>query len=222
VRAVTLTVGFRAEPRRMPCDTAQLRTTVGHDMTLTIDPRDYHAVIFRLDSAVANPDCIDAVSNSTDALVRKLHDAGLRVDEGGRAESDKSGSSSLRDATVQLGVPPERCVVIAGSDAGVSEGRRAGFALVIGVDRTGHPEQLRRRGADVVVDDLADVKVCFWDRRVSTLPDALQSYAQIAVAAALRHPVVLLDTAQSVCAPRWCLRRAQAIRRSRALSQRRA
>jgi hypothetical protein len=54
VRAVILTVGFRAEPRRMPCDTTQLRTTVGHDMTLMIDPRDYDAVIFRLDSAGAD------------------------------------------------------------------------------------------------------------------------------------------------------------------------
>jgi len=41
-----------------------------------------------------------------------------------------------------------------------------GFALVIGVDRTGHADELRSHGADVVVPDLADVAVRTPDRPV--------------------------------------------------------
>jgi alpha,alpha-trehalase len=41
----------------------------------------------------------------------------------------------------------------------VTAGRRGGFGLVIGVDRTGHPDELSSYGADVVVKDLAEVEV---------------------------------------------------------------
>jgi Glycosyl hydrolase family 65, C-terminal domain len=45
----------------------------------------------------------------------------------------------------------------------------------------------------MLVQELADVVVCRDDRRLSTLPDALQAYSQIAAAAAFRRPAVLLD-----------------------------
>ncbi|AKA09100.1 hypothetical protein SAZ_37235 [Streptomyces noursei ZPM] len=48
------------------------------------------------------------------------------------------------------------------AEVGVEAGRRGGFALVVGVDRSGapgHAAALRRRGADVVVDDLGDLLV---------------------------------------------------------------
>jgi alpha,alpha-trehalase len=45
----------------------------------------------------------------------------------------------------------------------------------------------------LVLHDLADVVVRGDDRRLSTLPDALQAYSQIATAAAFRRPAVLLD-----------------------------
>jgi beta-phosphoglucomutase-like phosphatase (HAD superfamily) len=41
--------------------------------------------------------------------------------------------------------------------AGVEAGRAGGFGWVVGVDRTGQAEALRRRGADVVVRDLAEL-----------------------------------------------------------------
>lgn len=41
--------------------------------------------------------------------------------------------------------------------AGVAAGRHGRFGLVIGVDRTGHPDELRAAGADLVVKDLAEV-----------------------------------------------------------------
>jgi beta-phosphoglucomutase-like phosphatase (HAD superfamily) len=41
--------------------------------------------------------------------------------------------------------------------AGVEAGRAASFGWVVGVDRTGHAQALREHGADVVVEDLAEL-----------------------------------------------------------------
>ena len=64
---------------------------------------------------------------------------------------------------------PERSVVVEDAEASVKAGRSGGFALVIGVDRTGHGEELLQHGADVVVDDLAEVDVRTGDKRMSTI-----------------------------------------------------
>ncbi|QKW05147.1 HAD-IA family hydrolase [Streptomyces sp. NA04227] len=58
------------------------------------------------------------------------------------------------EAARRLGVPPERAAVVEDALAGVAAGRRGGFALVVGVDRTPGgtaTEELRTHGADVVV-----------------------------------------------------------------------
>jgi len=57
----------------------------------------------------------------------------------------------------ELGVGPEAASVFEDALAGVAAGRAGGFALVVGVDRVGQAEALRRHGADVVVGDLADL-----------------------------------------------------------------
>ena len=72
-------------------------------------------------------------------------------------------------------------------------GRNGGFAFVIGVDRTGHAEALLRCGADVVVPDLADVAVRSGDKRMSRLPNALDSYGQLIGVVGGRQPFVCLD-----------------------------
>ena len=41
--------------------------------------------------------------------------------------------------------------------AGVEAGRAGGFGLVVGVDRAGQADELRRHGADVVVHDLSEL-----------------------------------------------------------------
>lgn len=56
-----------------------------------------------------------------------------------------------------LGVPPARAVVVEDAIAGVRAGRAGGFGLVIGVDRGGSAEALRRSGADLVVPHLAEL-----------------------------------------------------------------
>lgn len=56
-----------------------------------------------------------------------------------------------------VGVEPAQAVVFEDAQAGVEAGRAGDFGLVVGVDRTGQAEALRRRGADVVVQDLAEL-----------------------------------------------------------------
>jgi beta-phosphoglucomutase family hydrolase len=56
-----------------------------------------------------------------------------------------------------LGVEPVAAAVFEDALAGVAAGRAGAFGCVIGVDRGDQTEDLRRHGADVVVEDLADL-----------------------------------------------------------------
>ncbi|HEV7861075.1 MAG TPA: beta-phosphoglucomutase family hydrolase [Acidimicrobiia bacterium] len=56
-----------------------------------------------------------------------------------------------------LDVAPPEAAVFEDALAGVEAGRAGGFGFVVGVDRTGQAEELRRHGADIVVADLADL-----------------------------------------------------------------
>jgi beta-phosphoglucomutase family hydrolase len=58
-----------------------------------------------------------------------------------------------------LDVPARRAAVFEDALAGVEAGHAGGFAVVVGVDRVGQADELLRRGADVVVADLADLLV---------------------------------------------------------------
>ncbi|WP_448564885.1 HAD family hydrolase [Trichothermofontia sp.] len=60
-------------------------------------------------------------------------------------------------AAEQLGVVPQRAVVIEDAIAGVQAGRAGQFGLVVGVDRHGNPDRLWQQGADRVVQDLAEL-----------------------------------------------------------------
>jgi beta-phosphoglucomutase family hydrolase len=55
------------------------------------------------------------------------------------------------------GVRPEQAAVFEDALAGVAAGRAGGFGYVIGVDRVGQAAELRKHGADVVVQDLAEL-----------------------------------------------------------------
>ncbi|WP_323379769.1 HAD family hydrolase [Streptomyces alkaliphilus] len=71
----------------------------------------------------------------------------------------KPDPAMLLEAARLLGASPGRCVVVEDAEAGVEAGRRGGFALVIGVDRSDHGRALLRCGADVVVGDLSEVRI---------------------------------------------------------------
>lgn len=61
------------------------------------------------------------------------------------------------EAARRLGVAPERTAVVEDAQAGVEAGCRGGFALVVGVDRSGQAVDLRASGADIVVSDLGQL-----------------------------------------------------------------
>ena len=56
-----------------------------------------------------------------------------------------------------LGVEPAHCAVYEDALAGVAAGRAGDFGFVVGVDRVGQADELRERGADVVVQDLDEL-----------------------------------------------------------------
>lgn len=61
------------------------------------------------------------------------------------------------EAARELAATPQAAAVYEDALAGVEAGRAGRFGLVVGVDRAGQAEALRRRGASVVVTDLAEL-----------------------------------------------------------------
>jgi alpha,alpha-trehalase len=125
---------------------------------------------------------------STIELIHQLRDAGIRVGLMSSSKNtamvlDVTGTTDLFEVRVdgvvaaevglpgkpdpamyletarRLGVDAARSVVVEDALSGVEAGRRGGFGLVIGVDRLGQAAALTAAGADVVVDDLAEVGV---------------------------------------------------------------
>ena len=60
-------------------------------------------------------------------------------------------------AASMLGVSPAAAAIFEDAQAGVAAGRAGGFGWVVGVDRIGQADALRREGADVVVADLSEL-----------------------------------------------------------------
>ena len=125
---------------------------------------------------------------STIELIHQLRDAGIRVGLMSSSKNtamvlEATGTTDLFEVRVdgvvaaevglpgkpdpamyletarRLGVEAARSVVVEDALSGVEAGRRGGFGLVIGVDRLGQAAALAEAGADVVVDDLAEVSV---------------------------------------------------------------
>jgi alpha,alpha-trehalase len=63
------------------------------------------------------------------------------------------------EAARRLAVAPARGVLFEDATAGVEAGRRGGFGLVVGVGAGAHAADLRASGADVVVADLAEIRL---------------------------------------------------------------
>ncbi len=83
-----------------------------------------------------------------------------RVDGVVSAELGLSGKPEpdiFLEAAQRLGVLPDQAVVVEDAISGVQAGRAGGFGLVVGVDRHDQAEDLRANGADLVVEDLADL-----------------------------------------------------------------
>lgn len=60
-------------------------------------------------------------------------------------------------ACENMGVSPENSIVVEDAVSGVQAGSKGNFGLTLGVAREGNTEELRKNGADVVVEDLKEV-----------------------------------------------------------------
>ena len=69
----------------------------------------------------------------------------------------KPAPDSFLRAAQLLEVAPREAAVFEDAIAGVAAGRAGGFGFVVGVDRVGQAEALLRSGADIVVNDLAEL-----------------------------------------------------------------
>jgi beta-phosphoglucomutase family hydrolase len=69
----------------------------------------------------------------------------------------KPAPDSFLAGAKALGVPPENAAVFEDALAGVEAGRAGKFGYVVGVNRADQAGELRKHGADVVVDDLAEL-----------------------------------------------------------------
>ena len=73
--------------------------------------------------------------------------------------SGKPDPDTFLEAARRLSLAPPRTVVVEDAIVGVQAGRSGGFGLVIGVDRTGNPQALLKNGANVIVEDLAEITI---------------------------------------------------------------
>ncbi len=71
--------------------------------------------------------------------------------------SGKPAPDGFLEAARRLEVAPDRAVVVEDALAGVAAGRAGKFGLVVGVARSAAPADLRDAGADLVVEDLAEM-----------------------------------------------------------------
>jgi beta-phosphoglucomutase family hydrolase len=105
---------------------------------------------------------VSSSTNCRDVLVA----AGIdhlfeEIMDGTIAERERLAGKPAPDTFVaaarMLDAEPAESAVFEDAQAGVQAGRAGNFGWVVGVDRTGQAEALRRRGADVVVQDLAEL-----------------------------------------------------------------
>jgi len=95
--------------------------------------------------AAGATDCFETRVDGLDARAKHL--------------AGKPDPALFLEAAVRLGVRPADAAIVEDALVGVEAGRRGGFGLVIGVDRSGQATALAEHGADVVVPDLAWLEI---------------------------------------------------------------
>lgn len=119
-----------------------------------------------LDVLAQDPSIAVAVVTSSANAALVLDAAGLAarfpvVVDGNVARAEglagKPAPDTYLRAAELVGVAPAHAVVVEDAVSGVAAGRAGDFGLVIGVDRGAGATELRAAGADLVVDDLADL-----------------------------------------------------------------
>jgi len=118
-----------------------------------------------LDAAVAaglSRAVVSSSANTREVLVAAGLDGYFQAEVDGIAAAvrrlkGKPAPDTFLAAAKELGVEPAEAVVFEDALAGVEAGHAGKFGFVVGVDRVGQADALRRHGADQVVKDLADL-----------------------------------------------------------------
>jgi beta-phosphoglucomutase family hydrolase len=104
-------------------------------------------------SSSANADDVVRAAGIADLLPVRVNGA----DAERRHLKGKPAPDTFLAGAAALGVDPAHAAVFEDALAGVEAGRAGHFGHVVGVDRIGQADELRRHGADVVVSDLAEL-----------------------------------------------------------------
>ena len=107
-------------------------------------------------AVVSSSQNCEAILSSVDIL----HLFPVRVDGTVAIEKGLEGKPSpdtFLEAAKELGVKPEKAVVIEDAISGVQAGKNGNFGLVIGIARKDNADDLLNNGADIVVSDLGEL-----------------------------------------------------------------
>ncbi|MEB3019795.1 beta-phosphoglucomutase family hydrolase [[Mycobacterium] crassicus] len=104
-------------------------------------------------SASANAGEVLAITGLAKFIQQRVDGVTLRTEN----IAGKPAPDSFLRAAHLLGVEPGEAAVFEDALSGVAAGRAGGFGYVVGVDRVGQAEDLRRHGADIVVTDLEEL-----------------------------------------------------------------
>jgi len=123
------------------------------------------------------------------------------VDSVKRKLKGKPDPAIFLEAARQLKVEPGKTAIVEDSLAGVEAGRRGKFKMVVGLDRAHQGRELKRRGADFVVQDLPEIEVRQTSPRrpakarqtMDSLPSALEKKEEILERLRERPPAIFLD-----------------------------
>jgi alpha,alpha-trehalase len=148
-------------------------------------------------SASRNAETVLEVAGARDLFSVKVDG----VDSVKRELKGKPDPAIFLEAARQLEAEPGKAAVVEDSLAGVEAGRRGKFKVVIGLDRADQAEELRKRGAHFVVQDLSEVEICQPRprrpakalRTMDSLPSALDKKQEILERLRGRTPAVFLD-----------------------------
>jgi beta-phosphoglucomutase family hydrolase len=106
--------------------------------------------------------CVSSSHNTHDVLeVTGLLDDIEEIVDGNLKDAlhlrGKPAPDAFLEGAKRLNLEPAQCAVFEDALAGVAAGRAGSFGYVVGVDRAGQRQELLNHGADIVVDDLAEL-----------------------------------------------------------------
>lgn len=126
------------------------------------------------------------VEHLFDTIVDGIYSASLNL-------KGKPAPDIFLEAARNLGVKPQNSAIVEDSLAGVEAGKAGNFKLVIGVNRAEQAEELRQRGADIVVSDLSELKILVANSPTNVLSSALDKKDEIFQVLRKGIPAIFLD-----------------------------